>query len=99
MSRIGKAPVVLPQKVEVTLTPGEISVKGPLGSLTQRITPEVEVEKVENRIHFKAAGNSRQANAMSGTLRALVANMVTGVTRGFEKKLTLVGVEIGRAHV
>ena len=92
MSRIGKAPVVLPQKVEVTITPGEISVKGPLGILTQRITPEVEVEKVENRVQFKAAGNSRQANAMSGTLRELVANMVTGVTRGFEKKLTLVGV-------
>jgi large subunit ribosomal protein L6 len=92
MSRIGKAPVVLPQKVEVTITPGEISVKGPLGSLTQKIVPEVEVEKVENRVQFKAAGNSRQANAMSGTLRALVANMVTGVTRGFEKRLTLVGV-------
>jgi large subunit ribosomal protein L6 len=92
MSRIGKAPVVLPQKVEVTITPGEISVKGPLGSLTQKIAPEVEVEKVENRVQFKAAGNSRQANAMSGTLRALVANMVTGVTRGFEKRLTLVGV-------
>jgi len=92
MSRIGKAPVVLPQKVEVTITPGEISVKGPLGILTQKITPEVEVEKVENRVQFKAAGNSRQANAMSGTLRALVANMVTGVTRGFEKRLTLVGV-------
>ena len=66
--------------------------KGPLGILTQRITPDVEVEKVENRVQFKAAGNSRQANAMSGTLRALVANMVTGVTRGFEKRLTLVGV-------
>jgi len=92
MSRIGKAPVVLPQKVEVTITPDEIQVKGPLGSLSQRITPEVQVEKVENRIQFKAAGNSRQADAMSGTLRALVANMVTGVTQGFEKRLTLVGV-------
>jgi large subunit ribosomal protein L6 len=92
MSRIGKSPVVLPQKVEVTITPGEIQVKGPLGSLSQRIAPEVQVEKVENRIQFKAAGNSRQADAMSGTLRALVANMVTGVTRGFEKRLTLVGV-------
>jgi len=92
MSRIGKAPVVLPQKVEVTITPGEIQVKGPLGSLAQRIAPEVQVEKVENRIQFKAAGNSRHADAMSGTLRALVANMVTGVTQGFEKRLTLVGV-------
>jgi large subunit ribosomal protein L6 len=92
MSRIGRAPIVLPQKVEVTITPGEIQVKGPLGSLSQRIAPEVQVEKVENRIQFKAAGNSRHADAMSGTLRALVANMVAGVTQGFEKRLTLVGV-------
>jgi large subunit ribosomal protein L6 len=92
MSRIGNFPVILPEKVEVAITPAEISVKGPLGTLSQRLTPEVMVEKVENRLQFKAAGNSRLANAMSGTLRALVANMVTGVTKGFEKRLTLVGV-------
>jgi large subunit ribosomal protein L6 len=92
MSRIGNAPVVLPEKVEITITPGEILVKGPLGSLTQKISPDVKVEKVENRVQFKADGNSRQANAMSGTLRALVANMVNGVTKGFEKRLQLVGV-------
>ena len=92
MSRIGNAPVVLPEKVEVTLTSGEISVKGPLGSLTQRLSPAVKVEKVENRVVFKPAGNSRQDDAMSGTLRAIVANMVVGVTKGFERRLTLVGV-------
>jgi len=92
MSRIGNAPVVLPDKVELTLTPGEISIKGPLGTLTQRLSPEVKVEKVDNRIEFKPAGNSRQADAMSGTVRALVANMVVGVTKGFERKLMLVGV-------
>ena len=92
MSRIGNAPVALPEKVEVAIQAGQISVKGPLGTLNQKLSPEVTVEKVENRLQFKAAGNSRQANAMSGTLRALVANMVTGVTRGFEKRLTLVGV-------
>ena len=92
MSRIGNAPVVLPEKVDVVITPGEISVKGPLGTLTQKLSHEVTVEKVENRVQFKAAGNSRQANALSGTMRALVANMVTGVTKGFEKRLTLVGV-------
>ena len=92
MSRIGNAPVTLPEKVEVSITPAEISVKGPLGTLVQRVTPEVKVEKVENRLQFKAAGNSRHATAMSGTMRALVANMVTGVTKGFEKRLTLVGV-------
>src|SRR5262245_12205851 len=92
MSRIGNAPVVLPEKVEVTISAAEILVKGPLGSLTQKLSPDVKVEKVENRIQFKATGNSRQANAMSGTLRALVANMVNGVTKGFEKRLQLVGV-------
>jgi len=92
MSRIGKAPITLPEKVEVAITPAEISVKGPLGTLTQRISHGVKVEKVENRIQIQAAGNSRQANAMSGTLRALISNMVTGVTKGFEKRLTLVGV-------
>jgi large subunit ribosomal protein L6 len=92
MSRIGNAPVVLPDKVELTLTPDQISIKGPLGTLTQRLSPEVKVEKVDNRVEFKPAGNSRQADAMSGTVRALVANMVVGVTKGFERKLTLVGV-------
>ena len=92
MSRIGNSPVVLPEKVEVTLAQGEISVKGPLGTLSQKLTGQVKVEKVENRVEFKATDNSRQADAMSGTLRALVANMVLGVTKGFEKKLNLVGV-------
>ena len=92
MSRIGKSPVVLPEKVEVTLNQSEISVKGPLGVLTQKLTPNVTVEKIDNRIEFRVTNNSHHANAMSGTLRALIANMVTGVTKGFEKKLTLVGV-------
>jgi large subunit ribosomal protein L6 len=92
MSRIGNAPIALPEKVEISITPAEISVKGPLGTLVQSVTSEVKIEKVENRLQFKAAGNSRHATAMSGTLRALVANMVTGVTKGFEKRLTLVGV-------
>jgi large subunit ribosomal protein L6 len=92
MSRIGNTPVVLPDKVEVTLASGEISIKGPLGTLTQRVSPQVKVEKVDNRVEFKATNNSRQADAMSGTLRALVSNMVVGVTKGFERKLNLVGV-------
>ncbi len=92
MSRIAKYPVVLPEKVEVSLKTDEISVKGPLGTLTQRIAPNVKIEKIDNRLEIKMSEASRQANAMSGTLRALVANMVTGVTKGFEKKLQLVGV-------
>jgi large subunit ribosomal protein L6 len=92
MSRIAKYPVPLPEKVEVSLKSDEISVKGPLGTLTQRISPNVKIEKIENSLEIKVNETSRQANAMSGTLRALVANMVTGVTKGFEKKLQLVGV-------
>jgi large subunit ribosomal protein L6 len=92
MSRIGNTPVVVPEKVEVTVGAGEISVKGPLGTLSRKLTPQVQVEKVENRVEFKATNNSRQADALSGTMRALVANMVVGVTKGFERKLNLVGV-------
>lgn len=92
MSRVGKNPVVLPAKVEVTLNQGEISVKGPLGVLTQTLTPEVTVERAANQLELKPAHNSRRANAMSGTMRAIIANMVLGVSKGFEKKLTLVGV-------
>lgn len=92
MSRIANYPVIVPDKVEVTVNPDEISVKGPLGTLTQKVSQRVKIERIENRLEFKMNENSRQANALSGTVRALVANMVTGVTKGFEKKLTLVGV-------
>ena len=92
MSRIANYPVIVPDKVEVTVNPDQISVKGPLGTLTQKVSQRVKIERIENRLEFKMNENSRQANALSGTVRALVANMVTGVTKGFEKKLTLVGV-------
>ncbi len=92
MSRIANYPVVVPDKVEVTFNHDEVSVKGPLGTLTQKVSQRVKIERIEDRLEFKVNDNSRQANALSGTTRALVANMVTGVTKGFEKKLTLVGV-------
>jgi large subunit ribosomal protein L6 len=92
MSRIANYPVIVPDKVEVTVNHGEISVKGPLGTLTQTVSDKVKIERIEDRLEFKMNENSRQANALSGTVRALVANMVTGVTTGFERKLTLVGV-------
>ena len=92
MSRIAKYPVPLPKGVEVNLTGGQISVKGPLGTIARASDPNVEVKKDGEQLVFKALGNSNHANAMSGTMRALVAGMVTGVTKGFEKKLTLVGV-------
>ena len=90
MSRIGNAPVKLPPKVEVALSAGEISVKGPLGTLSRKFGDAVTIEKDGEQLVFKAAKES--AGALQGTLRALVANMVKGVTQGFEKKLTLVGV-------
>jgi large subunit ribosomal protein L6 len=90
MSRIGNAPVALPPKVEVTLGDGEISVKGPLGTLTQPVVSAVTIERDGESLVFKAA--NEEADAMQGTMRALVANMVKGVTQGFEKRLTLVGV-------
>ena len=92
MSRIGNFPVELPANVEVQLSPGAISVKGPLGTLTQSLSAQIMVERVENQLQVKVADSSTAANAMSGTLRALLANMVRGVTKGYERKLTLVGV-------
>jgi len=92
MSRVGKSPVELPEKVEVTIAAGRISVKGPLGTLEQPVSPNVRIEKIEKHLEIKLNDDSRQANAISGTLRALVANMVHGVSKGFEKKLNLVGV-------
>jgi large subunit ribosomal protein L6 len=92
MSRIAKNPIPLPKGVEVNITPVQISVKGPLGTVARPMDPNVGVEKDGETLKCKALGNSNHANAMSGTMRALVANMVTGVTKGFEKRLTLVGV-------
>ncbi len=92
MSRIANYPVVVPDKVEVTLNHDGVSVKGPRGTLTKKLSSRVKIERIEDRLEFKVNDNSRQANALSGTARAIVANMVTGVTKGFEKKLTLVGV-------
>ena len=92
MSRIAKAPIPVPKGVEVNLAGGNISVKGPLGTIGRPTDPNVEVKKEGEQILFKALGNSNHANAMSGTMRALVAGKVTGVTKGFEKRLALVGV-------
>jgi large subunit ribosomal protein L6 len=90
MSRIGNHPVKLPPKVEVALAAGEISVKGPLGTLSRKFGDEVSIQRDGEQLVFKAANDD--ARALQGTLRALVAGMVKGVTQGFEKKLTLVGV-------
>jgi large subunit ribosomal protein L6 len=92
MSRVGKYPVKVPSGVEIKLGDDEITVKGPLGVLSQRVSKLVNIRHDDDELSFERADDSVAANAMSGTLRALVANMVTGVSSGFERKLTLVGV-------
>jgi len=84
--------VTLPKGVEATLAAEALSIKGPLGTLSQRLRSDVKIDKDGDKLLFKALDDSDEANAMSGTLRALAANMVLGVTKGFEKRLTLVGV-------
>lgn len=92
MSRVAKNPIKVPAGVEVALSAGQVSVKGPLGTLKQALGSDVAVEREGDALLCKATNDSARSNAMSGTIRALLANMVTGVTKGFERKLTLVGV-------
>ncbi len=92
MSRIGKNPVNIPSGVDVQIGDQEVTAKGPLGSLTQRVSKLVKVRRDGEALVFEPADGSSAANAMSGTVRALIGNLVTGVSTGFERKLTLVGV-------
>jgi large subunit ribosomal protein L6 len=92
MSRVAKAPVVLPSGASAQVADGVLTVKGPLGTLSQRLNPRVRVSQQGQTLQFSAADESRESRAMSGTYRALAANMVNGVTKGFERRLNLVGV-------
>lgn len=92
MSRVAKNPVAIPAGVEVTVASEDITVKGPLGTLKQKQHACVKVSKDGNELKIEKLGEDIAANAMSGTMRALLANMVQGVSKGFERKLTLVGV-------
>jgi large subunit ribosomal protein L6 len=92
MSRVGKSPIALPQGAEVAIKGDVITVKGPLGTISQPANKLVSVTNENGTLKLAPTDESREANAMSGTMRALVANMVYGVTKGFERKLTLVGV-------
>src|SRR5258706_12775550 len=92
MSGIAKYPVVIPDRVDVTVGTAELTVKGPLGTLKQSISSNVVVKREGDKVTFAASDESKQANAMSGTMRNLVANMVLGVKQGFERRLQLVGV-------
>ncbi|UUX96385.1 50S ribosomal protein L6 [Aquabacterium sp. J223] len=92
MSRVGKMPIAVPQGVDVAITGEQISVKGPQGTLTRPLHKLVEIKKDGSTLSVAPANESAEADAMSGTVRALLANMVNGVSKGFERKLTLVGV-------
>lgn len=92
MSRIGKLPVAVPAGVEVAVKDDLINVKGALGVLALAQNALVKVENNAGSLSFTPVNESREANAMSGTMRQLVNNMVNGVSKGFEKKLSLIGV-------
>ena len=92
MSRVGKMPINVPQGVDVAIKNDQINVKGALGVLALMQNSLVTITNDGGKLTFAPANDSREANAMSGTMRQLVNNMVIGVTKGFEKKLSLVGV-------
>jgi large subunit ribosomal protein L6 len=92
MSRVAKEPVELPQGVEFNQSGTAVSIKGGNGTLSMELNPEVELVREDSTITVKPRSGSRFSAAISGTTRALLANMIEGVTRGFEKKLELKGV-------
>ena len=92
MSRVAKIPVTLGKGVEAKIDGEVITIKGPRGTLTQKLDTSVVVKIEDGLVHFKALNETKHSNAMSGTLRALVNSMYKGVTEGFTKKLTLIGV-------
>ena len=92
MSRVGKMALPVPKGVDVALSAEQISVKGSLGTLVRPVNALVTIKSEDGRLTFAPANDSVEADAMSGTMRALLANMVNGVSKGFEKKLALVGV-------
>ncbi len=92
MSRIGKAPIAIPSGVTVQVTGGDVAVKGPKGQLTTTIRPELSVKQVDGKVHVERKNEDRLTRSLHGLSRTLVANMVKGVTEGFERQLEVVGV-------
>lgn len=92
MSRIGKLPVVIPEGVEVTINGQVVTAKGPLGTETVELRPEVKVEKVDNTVVVTRINDDRKSRSLHGLSRTLVSNAVNGVKTGFTKKLEIVGV-------
>ena len=92
MSRIGRKPIELPEAVTVELAPGRVAVKGPKGELDQRLSPEMKVEQAEGAVTVQRPTDRGEHRALHGLTRSLIANMVEGVTEGFEKRLEIQGV-------
>jgi large subunit ribosomal protein L6 len=92
MSRVAKIPVTLPAGVEVSINGRTVALKGKVGSITREFEPAVEVEREDRRLQVRATGADRNAGSRAGTARALLQNMVTGVSVGYQKKLEIVGV-------
>jgi large subunit ribosomal protein L6 len=92
MSRIGRKPITVPSGVEVEITPGSVTVKGPKGTLSERINPDMKVSLDDGTLTVTRPTDRGDHRALHGLTRSLVANMVTGVTEGFEKRLEIQGV-------
>ncbi|MEH0022794.1 MAG: 50S ribosomal protein L6 [Desulfobacter sp.] len=92
MSRIGKQPVQLPDKVQITLDGDMINVKGPKGSLDRKVHPAIDIEINDKELNVKTDTSDKKKVALQGLFRSLIFNMVTGVTTGYEKKLVLSGI-------
>lgn len=92
MSRVGKKPIEIPAGVTVTANNGTVAVKGPKGELTRSFNPEMEIKIEENVVTITRPSDVKEHRALHGTTRAVIANMVEGVSKGFERKLELIGV-------
>ena len=92
MSRVGKKPIVIPSGVETKIVPGKITVKGPLGEISQAVNPRLEVKKNDNQLLVERQSNQKMYRELHGLTRNLIANMVTGVSKGYERTLDISGV-------
>lgn len=92
MSRIGKKPVDIPEKVDIKLDEGKITVKGPKGKVSHDLPERVEVELTDNQIVVNRKGNSKEDRSIHGLIRSIIENMIIGVVKGYKKELEMVGV-------
>jgi large subunit ribosomal protein L6 len=92
MSRIGRKPIPVPEAVTVEIAPGQVAVKGPKGELNQRLSPDMTVEQADSEVTIQRPTDRGEHRALHGLTRSLIANMVEGVTNGFEKQLEIQGV-------